>query len=63
MLRVLGWLGVCTGVPSLTVWASSQELDQFILIFAFAVVAMAFGVFSYVLAAESGKHPVRPGGK
>ncbi|HCU52862.1 MAG TPA: hypothetical protein DIC36_00790 [Gammaproteobacteria bacterium] len=63
MFRVLSWLGIFTGVPALTVWVSSLELDHFVLFFAFSILALAFGVFSYLLAVEPGKRWARPDAK
>jgi len=63
MFRALSWLGIFTGVPSLTLWVSSLELDHFTLFFAFSVLTLAFAIVSYLLAVEPGKRWARPDGK
>lgn len=63
MFRALSWLGVFTGVPSLTVWLTSFEMNHSAMFFAFSVLALGFTVFSCVLAIESRKRRAQPDGK
>jgi len=65
IFRVLSWLGVFTGIPSLAVWMTSLEMEPSLLFSAFAVLILVFGVFSYLLAVtpNTSKVWVQPQGR